>query len=295
MMNYREYAYPLWFNEGFAELASTIEIDPKSQTFKLGEVSKRAEVDGNLVMDWNELLSDDFDLHSIRSARMQSTAYTQSWLLTHYLILGEKGKNSEKLQKYFNLMFAGESSIDAFESSFGMSPDDIWEKALKDYVRNFQIYTVKFRPVDLDLSFQKAPTDPEIYESMIGYYESFARADGKPRLLRDPLNRLGGRWDFLAFDSSCTNPFQIFIDNQTGHMDWSFIGNERGMSPISFKFSLENETSLALKPIESTGDDMNFTAMDNAMNLQMPASDLVCLKTAGQKVGGCRLIMEKCD
>jgi len=50
---------------------------------------------------------------------------------------------------------------------------------------------------------------------MIGYYESRARAEGKSRPLRDPLNYLGGSWDFLDFDSSCTNPFQFFIDGQT--------------------------------------------------------------------------------
>ena len=59
LLRYKGFDYPAWFQEGFAELVSAMELVDRDKSFRLGRAPLRLKNSGPPVFDWRELLSDD--------------------------------------------------------------------------------------------------------------------------------------------------------------------------------------------------------------------------------------------
>lgn len=116
-------SYPVWYDEGFAELFSTVNV-VHDKTLAIGAAPKVA---GSWIQygEWlplerilatrsyGELPGDD-----------RSMFYAQSWLLVHYLILDRPAREASfwfSLDRYLDLIELGISPAAAFESVTGES------------------------------------------------------------------------------------------------------------------------------------------------------------------------------
>ena len=145
LLAYKNYPYPPWFDEGFAELVTQTTFRNRNTTFSLGEPSGRRIWDKSM-RPWEEILGPDLDFHSFEFVRDRSDAHLQSWLLTHYFMLGNDFGNAGQLQQYLDLLAAGHDSVEAMETVLG-EPLEVWARRLvRKHANEFQkYYTVELK------------------------------------------------------------------------------------------------------------------------------------------------------
>ena len=166
LLGYRGFPYPMWYREGFAELMSTMEIREKNLEFALGQPPESAKWTVGDSFDWNTLIAEGWDNRS-HHGKTVSSAYLQSWLLVHYMMLGENFANLPSLYEYFNLVGSGTPSLPAFEQAFGMNGQALWARELKQYSKRLFYLVYDFRPEELHLDFQPAEADAAAIEALI--------------------------------------------------------------------------------------------------------------------------------
>ena len=80
------FKHPSWYAEGFAEIASSIVVDAKNNTFTIGARSDLRKRAAKPRIDWNDLIDSGFNAHTLGDTDRTASAYAQDWLLVHYLI-----------------------------------------------------------------------------------------------------------------------------------------------------------------------------------------------------------------
>ncbi len=120
--------YPTWFDEGFAELLSTLRM--KGTTLEYGKPNDGRVswlVNGNWL-PYRTVLNarDTRDLRAERGAMF----YAQSWLLVHYLMIGNPDF-SKRNADFLKRRERGESVESAFEAAFGIKTGSITAKVRK--------------------------------------------------------------------------------------------------------------------------------------------------------------------
>ena len=158
LLAYNGHRYPAWYQEGFAEFMSGTRFRRNGTEFTLGEIPGRVRAPAKLTA-WDELIADDFDLHAIGNFQVLSNAYLQSWLMVHYLTLGDELAHTDKLNTYLALYAKGVSSADAFAAAFSSGPGDIGQILESGYGRKVPSYTVAFRPGVQDHEFSRSPAN----------------------------------------------------------------------------------------------------------------------------------------
>ena len=133
--------YPTWFDEGFAELLSTLSVT--NTTLEYGKANS-GRVSWLINGDWmpfRKLLSVR-DTSQLRSDQ-RSMFYAQAWYLTHYLNIGDGAKTFvAQSGEYLRLVEAGTPSPDAFATAFGISPDRL-ETKLRAYARRIPLMRIQ--------------------------------------------------------------------------------------------------------------------------------------------------------
>jgi tetratricopeptide (TPR) repeat protein len=142
--------YPTWFDEGFADLLATLRV--KGARFEYGQPVP-TRIDWLLHVPWlpaKKLLEtrDTSKLGRDRGAMF----YAQSWLLVHYLMIGNEGfgaKNADFLARRER----GEAVLPAFEAAFGIKPSSLTLK-LQRYLPRLVYYTgtLKQAPAPVEVS-----------------------------------------------------------------------------------------------------------------------------------------------
>ncbi len=149
----------LWFDEGFAEYYSTINITNKE--VRIGEPPENVgyvlrQLKFAPVMD---LFRIDHQSSVYNESDRKSYFYAQSWLLVHFLI--DKQKLTET-GKYFELVLNQKVPFDeAIRRAFGMEPKQL-DRALEDYYRGNQVrVSINEAPPGLDSGgYQVLRLDP---------------------------------------------------------------------------------------------------------------------------------------
>jgi tetratricopeptide (TPR) repeat protein len=111
-------SYPLWFDEGFAQLFQTLTV--RGTTIEYGRPRRlRGEQDRVAWMPFDELL-EVRDTSELKGSKL-SKFYAQSWLLLQYLTQ-RRGHAAFQLQfhAFLDAGDAGASQVDAFERAFGV-------------------------------------------------------------------------------------------------------------------------------------------------------------------------------
>lgn len=166
LMAYSGHRFPPWYEEGFAEFMSGTKFREKGTKFTFGDTVGRQQ-SGAAFVPWNELMSGDFEFHSVQASSTLSNAYLQSWFLVHYLTIGENFKHNDNLGEYLGRFSVGEPSASALDAVFGMTPGEIGDMAVQKYSRRTPYYLLDFTPGIQDLEFARSETDAERVAAVI--------------------------------------------------------------------------------------------------------------------------------
>lgn len=138
---------PPWFHEGLAEYYQTFKIE-KDQKVMLGDIQS-----GHLrLLQMSQLIPlktffeiDNYSLHQ-NGNHSRSIFYAQAWALIHYLIQGNKGANTDGMNKFLQLVTSGIEPEKAFQQAFQMDYATM-ETALRKYVeqKKFQTSIITFK------------------------------------------------------------------------------------------------------------------------------------------------------
>ena len=156
--------YPSWYAEGFAEIASSIVIDPANNTFSIGARDDHRKKAAKSSIDWNDLTDSAFDAHALGDLGQTANAYAQDWLLVHFLTLNETTDHASELNRYFANINNGMPSQAAFPEAFGKTAAEFWQSDLQNYLDQIENRTLSFEPSLLDLDFQSTvATDKDLH------------------------------------------------------------------------------------------------------------------------------------
>lgn len=143
---------PLWLNEGLAQFFQNTDIRDKDVLF--GEISAAdlAEVQHNPLIPLPVLFQVDANSPYYHQEDKGSLFYSESWLLTHYLMITDFKGNTNHVSEYIRLVSQNVDSVTAATRAFG----DLHQlqMVLQRYT-NMLGYTV------LGLSSAAAPIDPK--------------------------------------------------------------------------------------------------------------------------------------
>ncbi len=146
---------PLWLNEGLAEFMQNTEIRDKD--VHLGEAS----VDDILYLRQNKLipLSVLFKVNAqspyYHEEQKGSVFYAESWALTHFLMVTDRVKHTNRIGAYMDRVRGGEDPLAAAEKAFGDLK--LLQKALEEYVQQASYN-------EFVLSSAAAPIDESTYK-----------------------------------------------------------------------------------------------------------------------------------
>ncbi len=139
LLTYKNYPYPTWFDEGFAEIMDQTTFRDRNRIFSLGEPSPRQIYDGGL-RPWEEVLDPTFEIDAIDFVGDRSDARLQCWALAYYFMLDDDFGNTTQLQQYLNLLAAGHDSVEAMETVVG-EPVVVWaRRQIRKHVHETQRY-----------------------------------------------------------------------------------------------------------------------------------------------------------
>lgn len=160
LQSYRDVDLPLWYREGFAEFMSATRFRDKGKKFTIGDETERQKSFYPWI-PWGRLTSRDYDFHGVGAIEKLSDAYYQSWLLVHYLMIGDGGSNFDAMRRYLVIYARGEETPETFEEVFGSSATALGNRIVREYLNRMPYYEVDFRPEMQDHNFIRtpAPTD----------------------------------------------------------------------------------------------------------------------------------------
>jgi hypothetical protein len=138
---------PTWFNEGMAELFST--VAPKDGKMEFGHPAKGRlwEAQTKSLMPFEQLFAVEHDSSVFRNDGHTGLFYAQSWALMHYLYFGESKIPAAKRNLFLNLILTdriqdGPELRAAFQEVFGMDYPEM-QKKLERYLRSGVYYSGK--------------------------------------------------------------------------------------------------------------------------------------------------------
>lgn len=157
---------PVWFNEGLAEYYSTFSItDDQKLVLGIPISSHVFRLRESKMLPLKTLFAVDQKSPHYNERDKQTIFYAQSWALMHYLIIGKKVGQVERLGKFLMLMDSKVPMEQAFQQAFGV-PFEAMEKELRNYVNGNKYYSITGhfeRKLEVDTTTQAIPlTDAEV-------------------------------------------------------------------------------------------------------------------------------------
>ena len=137
---------PLWFNEGLAEYYTSFSVTDDGQRASLGKVLPWHIL--RLREQWTPLatvLAVTHDSPMYNEKDRMGVFYAESWVLLHYLLLGEHQKYAPHVAEFLGLLSAGKNPNDAAMQALHVSLETL-EKGIRAYVNQevFPLQTVRF-------------------------------------------------------------------------------------------------------------------------------------------------------
>jgi tetratricopeptide (TPR) repeat protein len=148
---------PLWLNEGLAQFYENTDIDDK--TAWLGETNPEElrYLKRNDMLPIETLLTIDARSPFYHDEDKGSIFYSESWALTHYLIVSDRIQGTHRVHDYCELLAHGEDSVTAARHAFG----DLkaLQAGLNDYVmqQKFMYFMMPAQLAAKDATFEVRP------------------------------------------------------------------------------------------------------------------------------------------
>ena len=294
LLTFENFAYPSWYDEGFAELAALIEIDEKNGTFALGLSTERVLGSREMAIDWDRLVSSDFDPHQLNNWMSASAAYGQSWLLLHYLLLGPDESNAKKLAFYVANLKEGMRSIDAFNLAFEKTPNEMWLTEMQDYTSRLPYFTIKFEGLTLDKAFDTSPAPPAEIQPLIDFLMAPTIGANAKVIKGLPESYFTGFWAKPKFDSTCENLIKIEYDEEADVFNIKGERNEKTLEEsvlYSYSYQKHRKGNLILSRInlpqgEQPTPDFKLSPREN---------DILCISGPEAKDYQCSIMIHRCE
>ena len=125
---------PAWFNEGLAELYSTLSVSD-DQRVVIGRPIRRhiSTLQQNSLLPLRTLLEVDYKSPFYNESQKQSIFYAEAWALMHYLMMTDNGVRAPHVLEFLQLLNAHIALEPAFQKAFNTSIES-FESALRGYV-----------------------------------------------------------------------------------------------------------------------------------------------------------------
>jgi tetratricopeptide (TPR) repeat protein len=143
LLRHNQRFWPVWLSEGMAEIYSTFEVVPNGGV-RIGAPHERylEILSAKPLLPLGQLLAVGHDSADYNERDRQGIFYAESWLLTHYLMLGEP-VNKPRFSEFSTLLRQGESPEQAFTNAFKVSLRQM-ESQLHRYLEKGQYQTLTF-------------------------------------------------------------------------------------------------------------------------------------------------------
>ena len=143
---------PAWFNEGLAELYSTVSIKADDRV-TIGQPIRRhvTTLRDYPLLPLRVLLNLDYKSAYYNEIDKQSIFYAESWALLHYLMFSNRGHRAEQAVKFVQLLGKQTPMEQAFQTAFSSSFESM-EAELRSY-----IHQDRFRFTETTLSSKAQP------------------------------------------------------------------------------------------------------------------------------------------
>jgi tetratricopeptide (TPR) repeat protein len=155
LLRHNDPFWPLWLKEGMAEIYGTFEVTFGNRA-RIGQPIKR-----HLTLLADTKLMSLADLFAVRhespeynEEAHQGIFYAQSWLLTHYLMLGPSSVRKAQFAQLTPLLRQGQPPEQAFTNAFRTSPAAM-ENELRSYLERGKFVSHEFA-LNTDLSAPRA-------------------------------------------------------------------------------------------------------------------------------------------
>ena len=138
---------PLWLNEGLADFYSTFAGSEKDGRTIIGRPIDYyvATLLTRSMMPLARFVAPGTAAEMYRDAAGTQLLYSQSWALTHYLLVGGRGARQRQLSLFIDTVNRGVPMDQAFTQAFG--PDlSVLDRELQAYVRQFQLPAIMLNP-----------------------------------------------------------------------------------------------------------------------------------------------------
>jgi tetratricopeptide (TPR) repeat protein len=127
--------WPVWLQEGVAELYSTFEVKKNEVTIGSPVSSHVYRLRENKFIPLDRLIQVGHDSPDYNEGSRQGIFYAESWAFAHYLMFGNKGARQPQLLQFTRLYNAGATVERAFSEAF-KTDFATMEKELKRYIGN---------------------------------------------------------------------------------------------------------------------------------------------------------------
>jgi len=124
---------PLWFQEGFAECFSTMEIEGKDKKVRLGRaIGEHVELLNNRsFMPLEKLFSVQHGSREYNEEEKQGLFYAESWAFVHYMMFDSEQRRTQ-FHSFLNDIEKGTPAAEAFQDAFDTN--------LADFQKSFEAY-----------------------------------------------------------------------------------------------------------------------------------------------------------
>jgi hypothetical protein len=130
MYQYFNNAYPSWYIEGFAEVASTAVLGTERIIIGRSNPGRARDLLNNTWLPMDRLLT--MTTRDFRDGRDAAMFYAQSWLFAQYLLLTPSANT--QFQAYVRAMRSGRPPLEAFQEGFGVTPEQM-QATLRRYLQ----------------------------------------------------------------------------------------------------------------------------------------------------------------
>ncbi len=157
---------PRWLDEGLAEFYAYTDI--RGSDVLLGKPSENhiLQLREAKFLPVEELFRVDYRSPHYNESNRATIFYAESWMVVHWLMLSEEGRERKALSAVVNGTQAGKNPIEVLQS-MGLGARAL-NKKLEDYVRHFAFpaVRVKLKDFSVEKQFPAGPLDP----AAIHYY-----------------------------------------------------------------------------------------------------------------------------
>jgi tetratricopeptide (TPR) repeat protein len=201
--------HPLWFDEGFAELLSSIDV--RGNNVRIGDPPPQRVgwLRSGSSIPWARVIrARSYDGFNEDELQM---FYAQSWLLVHHLMLRKDADFPTQMQQYIQRIERRVEPEEAFQESFGIAVDELPER-LKKYRKKLPVFGIPRDRLSPELAVEVRAVPPDEIDTRLGWLaltggridlarQHFERAttananNARAIAGTSEVNKLGQRWE----------------------------------------------------------------------------------------------------